>query len=455
LAHVHLSLQKMIDGGIYDHIAGGLCRYSTDAIWLAPHFEKMLYDNALLVTTLSSANLHSKNAAYANTIKHTIQFVETELKNPAGCYYAALDADSEGEEGKFYTWQKQEIQTLLAEDTALFCDFFGVLEQGNWEQVNILAKQMSIASLAKLHNITEAEASKKIKSALDILAQYRAKRVRPGTDDKLLFNWNALWLQALCMAYKATLEESYLELAQKLAAAIETTFKSKEQHYFHCAKNGTAKIAAFLDDYSYYIAALIVLYEVSGEETYLLRSKQIQIFVDSAFLSDENIFYNYTPKRQKDVIVQKIEVYDGATAAANSVLCGNLAKLGSIFDNQNWLQQSHKMLAAAKLLIEKHPSAFANWACLALHYHFGINEICITGPQNIALNQQVLAKFSANSLFFQKNANSLLPNLLHRSVNEKNVLYLCRNFVCKNGVAEVEELFQQLEKEHFNIAFPQ
>jgi uncharacterized protein len=454
LNQVGLSLQKMIDGGIYDQLAGGLCRYSTDDVWLAPHFEKMLYDNALLVTTLSQAYMYNKQNAFLSAIKHIVHFVETELKHSNGCYYAAIDADSEGVEGKFYTWQKQEIDGLLKEDSEFFCAYYGITETGNWEHTNILACQKTLSEVANAFSISEIETEQKINKAKQILLTARSKRIRPTTDDKLLLNWNALWLQALCMAYRATNEEKFANLAVALAADVEATFKDNNQQYYHAAKNGITKIAAFLDDYAYYIQALICLYEVTGMESYLLLAQDLQTAIDNSFLEKGSTFYTYTSLEQADVIVQKIEVYDGATASANSVVCQNLAKLGLVFENNNWLKQSENMLAAAKKLLEKHPSAFSNWACTALQYYFSVNEIVLPS-ENIAQKLQVLSTFVPNGLIFSNSANASLPILAQKPQNKKNELYLCRNFVCKNGVAGTEELFLEVEKEHFNIAFPQ
>jgi uncharacterized protein len=452
--HVNLSLQKMIDGGIYDQLAGGLCRYSTDDVWLAPHFEKMLYDNALLVNTLSQAYMHSKQNAFLAAIKHIAHFVETELKHSQGCYYAAIDADSESVEGKFYTWQKQEVEELLKDDSELFCTYYGITETGNWEHTNILARQKTLSEVANAFSITETEAEQIINQAKQILLTARSKRIRPTTDDKLLLNWNALWLQALCMAHRATNKENFINLAVALAEDIEATFKDNNQQYYHAAKNGVTKIAAFLDDYAYYIQALICLYEITGTENYLLLAQDLQTTIDDNFLENGSTFYSYTALKQCDVIVKKIEVYDGATASANSVVCQNLARLGLIFENNVWLKQSENMLAAAKKLLEKHPSAFSNWACSALQHYFSVNEIVLPS-ENTRQNLEVLSCFIPNGLISSNSAKTKLPILAQKPHNKKNELYLCRNFVCKNGVASINALFLDIEKEHFNIAFPQ
>lgn len=245
-----LSLDKMIDGGIYDQLGGGFARYSTDEKWLAPHFEKMLYDNALLLSALSEAYQLTQQKKYAAAIEETVGFIEREMLSPEGGFYSALDADSEGVEGKFYTWQKKEVENILGEGAALFCEVYDVSEEGNWEHTNILWRPVSMKKLADRNGITEEVLEDKMKLCKDKLLNERAKRARPGLDDKILLGWNALMITACCKAYAALGNKSYLKLAQANIHFLETNFRKENNEWHHTWKENKSKYKAFLDDYA-------------------------------------------------------------------------------------------------------------------------------------------------------------------------------------------------------------
>jgi uncharacterized protein YyaL (SSP411 family) len=279
-----LSLEKMIQGGIYDQLGGGFARYSTDAKWFAPHFEKMLYDNALLVNVLAEAYQLTHDESYARVIKETLAFVQRELTSSDGGFYSALDADSEGIEGKYYVWSKQEIDELLKDDADVFCKVYDVSEKGNWEHTNILWLPESIKSGADKFETDEIFLKNKLNICKAKLFEQRNNRVKPLLDDKILLGWNALMITACCKAYAATSEKLYLEMAEKNISFLENNL-SQNESWFHSWK-GNAKYSAFLDDYAYLIQAYIHLQEVTTKEKYLIKAKTVTEKVIES-LSDE------------------------------------------------------------------------------------------------------------------------------------------------------------------------
>jgi uncharacterized protein len=317
LEHAELSLTKMYRGGIYDQLAGGLCRYSTDNEWLAPHFEKMLYDNALFLISLSYAYLLTKKDIYKEAIKDVCNFLFTEMKSPTGGYYAALDADSEGVEGKFYVWSKAEIDNILRDDSSLFCAYYDVSENGNWEHHNILRILKPLSEVAAIFGLDEVIANERLKKCRELLLAERNKRIRPSTDDKIILGWNAMLVTAFCKAFSALQSAIYKDAAIDLFNFLQKEFVSKSGDYQHTYKNGQAKYPAFLDDHANFIDAAIHLQEITGDFKYLDFAKTLTFSVFEKFEDFESNFFFFTAVKQADVIMRKIELYDGATPSAN------------------------------------------------------------------------------------------------------------------------------------------
>ncbi|HRH59847.1 MAG TPA: thioredoxin domain-containing protein, partial [Chitinophagaceae bacterium] len=270
-----LSLDKMIQGGMYDQLGGGFARYSTDDKWLAPHFEKMLYDNALLLSALAEAYQLTADEKYKEAILHTITFIEREMITPDGGFYSALDADSEGVEGKFYVWQKEEIDEVLGRDSKLFCSIYDVSTHGNWEHTNILWLKESLEWHAQQMNINAEELKQKLDACKEKLLQQRAQRIRPVTDDKIITGWNSLMITALCKCYAASGNTSYLQLAENNIHFLEKNCRNEKGKWLHTFKNGVAKYNAFLDDYSYLIQAYLYLQQATGDAAYLSSATEL------------------------------------------------------------------------------------------------------------------------------------------------------------------------------------
>ena len=443
-----LSINKMLEGGIYDHVGGGFSRYSTDTEWLAPHFEKMLYDNALLLNVLCDSYQITKQKKYERTIRETIDFAVRELLHAEGGFYAALDADSEGEEGKFYVWDKVEIDEILGAEATMFCEFYDITEKGNWEGRNILRILKSVEIFTAEKNISENELEIILKNSLQKLLAQRNKRIRPITDDKILLGWNALMVTALCKAAAALGEEKYKELAEKTMAFMLKVFKKSHNSFecFHTYKNGIAKYPAFLDDYACLIQACIKLQEITSDVQYLDWAKEITQFVIDNFKDEATGYFFFTHKNQKDIILRKKEVYDGATPSGNSIMAENLYYLSVVFDNSGWYKLAEKITTSLAPAILRHPTSFAIWASLLLKHTFGINELVITGNNFSALRDQLLLQYMPEVILQTGvTENSNFPILKGKNPGDETLIYQCRQYSCKAPVNSVEKLMRQME----------
>jgi uncharacterized protein len=449
LLQAELSLIKMLNGGIYDQLAGGLSRYSTDEHWLAPHFEKMLYDNALFIIALSNAYLFTKKEVYKNAVEHVCDFLFAEMKDETGGYYAAIDADSEGLEGKFYVWNKAEIENLLGEAAPLFNAYYDVSEIGNWEHSNIMRVLKPLEEIAKLFDLTNDKAQISISNSKKKLLEERNKRIRPSTDDKILLGWNALLVTAFCKAYAVLQEEKYLLEATSLFSFIEKAFQDSNERYFHTYKKGKATYPAFLDDYAYLIEACIHLQEITANEMYLHKANDLTNYVLKHFSDENSPFLYFTEEGQKDIIVRKIEIYDGATPSPNSVMAKNLLYLSLVYDNKEWYKRCLVMTESLKTIITKHPTSFGIWAATAMNIAAGINEIAIIGNDMIPQLQKVLHHYLPNKILQASFLESDMPLLKGKVNSQKTFLFLCRNFECSSPSNSAEDLINSIENRVF------
>ncbi len=451
LLQAELSLLKMLHGGIYDQLAGGLCRYSTDNEWLAPHFEKMLYDNALFIVSLSNAYLLTKKELYKNAVKDVCHFLITEMKNKEGGYYAAIDADSEGVEGKFYIWDKSDIEDLLGEDADLFNSYYDVSENGNWEEKNILRILRPLEELAKSFDISMEAAEKIISSSKEKLLIERNKRIRPGTDDKIILSWNALLVTAFCKAYAVLQDEKYKDAAENLFQFLQKAFDDNNGGLLHTYKDGKAKYPAFLDDYAYLIEAAIQLQEITSNTDYLNFAKTLTNYVFDNFSDEESAYFFFTEIDQQDITIRKIELYDGATPSANGVMAKNLQYLSIVFDKQDWYEKAVSMIDSLKTILLKHPNSFGIWAATAINMAAGTNEITIIGNNMIPLLKDVLHAYIPNKILQSSILPSVMPLLIEKYVFQKTLLYLCRNSICNNPYEYTQDLLRDINIKVFNI----
>ena len=442
-----LSLDKMILGGIYDQIGGGFARYATDRNWLVPHFEKMLYDNALLLTTMSEAYQLTHKELYRETILQTIGFVKRDMCSPEGGFYSALDADSEGEEGKYYVWQKEEVDTLLGAEAALFCSYYDVTQEGNWEEKNILHVPVPEEEFARQHNLTGTDWKTSLQASSALLLEERSRRIPPQLDDKILLGWNALMTTALCKAYAALGDDRLRQLAERnMTFMLEKFANGNSGGLFHTYKEGTAKYPAFLDDYACLIQALICLQEITGNPEYLRKANVFTQFVINNFGEEAGMFY-FTHKEQKDVIIRKKEVYDGAVPSGNSTMAGNLLYLGIIFDMPVWKQQVVNMLNGIQEATIKYPTSFGNWSAVMYSWVAGVNEVVLAGQNLDTSWKEILHIFMPNRVlqisvpgFHDKS----FPLLEGKDVGAGPVIFLCKDYACHTPVFDTKSFIRLL-----------
>lgn len=428
-----------MEGGIYDQVGGGFARYSTDTEWLAPHFEKMLYDNALLISVLSEAYQSTKKERYKEVIDETIGFVRREMFHPANGFYSALDADSEGEEGKFYVWSMDEIQAVLGEDASLFCKYYDVTEGGNWESKNILRVKTPFKLFAEQNDVDEQRLKTVLETGKNKLLAERDKRIRPLLDDKIILGWNALMNSACSKAFMATGNPEYRQLAIDNMAFIMEKFRVGESGEFHHTwKNGVAKYPAFLDDYAFLVQALIQLQEITGNTGWLLKAKQVIEYVIDNFSEPGTGFFYFTKTGQSDVIVRKKEVYDGAVPSGNSVMAYNLYQLSVLFDKSEWKERSLNMVSSLALAVCKYPVSFGIWACLLQEMVAGSLEVVIVGEKYEKLRTDFFGQYLPHRVFMGSvTGNHEFPLLANKLVYGKTLIYLCKDFVCQQPVESI------------------
>jgi uncharacterized protein len=443
-----LCLDKMMAGGIYDHIGGGFCRYSTDRRWQIPHFEKMLYDNALLIYTYTEAYQLTKEPVYAEIINKSIEFIEQELTSPEGGFYGALDADSEGVEGKYYTWSKKEIDDLLGADSILFCAAYNIAEPGNWEDTNIVWMPSSLRKVAEAMQLTIDEVLKRLDASKKILFQERQKRIRPALDNKVLLSWNALTTTSLCKAYQVLQEERYLEMAKANIDFIEHYLYNKDRDLLHSWNKVTNMQTAFLDDYAALIQAYICLYQSTMETDYLMKAKILAERVIEKFSDNENVLFYFTPKQQADIPIRKTEVYDGATPSGNALMAHNFTILSVLFDIPDWKKRAEAMAAQMLRMAENYPSSFGAWCLLIQLFVNGLKEIAIVGKDFRLFAKQILHEYIPYKILQGAPEVNDQWQLLKQKIitpNETNI-YICENYQCHAPIKGFESFKNFLNK---------
>lgn len=441
LEHARLSLDKMIAGGIYDQLGGGFARYATDREWLAPHFEKMLYDNALLVTVLAEAYKLTGNELYRETIEETLAYVQRDLTHPDGGFYSAEDADSEGEEGKFYVWRKAEIEEALGDDAALFCAFYDVSEAGNWEHVNILHSQQTYEAFAATQGMDVKTLKINLRAGREKLLARRSRRVRPGLDDKILLDWNALMASAYAAAYTALGHAEYREAAvRSVDFLLEKMAQPSGDGLLHTWKNGVAQYRAFLDDYALLTAALIDVYQITFDQRYLEQAGKYADYVLRYFSDSESGLFFFTEENQDDVVLRKKDLYDNATPSGNSTMAHNLQRLGILLDRRDWRERATQMLLALRDTVARHPLSFERWAGAMGNEVHPLYEIAVIGDnakeKAVAL-QQI---FLPNKVVAASNQSTdALPLLAGKTGAPDTLIYVCRDFVCQQPIRTFDE----------------
>jgi len=446
LEAVTTTLDKMANGGIYDHIGGGFARYSTDDIWKVPHFEKMLYDNAELVSLYSNAYKLTGNELYKKVVYETLDFIEREMTDESGGFYSSLDADSEGEEGKYYVWTKQEIESLLNDNSELFCDYYSVSSIGNWEGNNILFIKHEKEDLLKKYQINEELFDSTISDSKKMLFEERSKRVRPGLDDKILTSWNALMLRGYVDAYTAFGEKKFLDAALKNGEFIINKMMNEDGRLNRNYKNGKSTINAFLDDYSYTIEAFISLYEATFNEKWIYAAKKLADYVIAHFKENESDFFFYTSDIDEPLIARKIDFSDNVTPSSNSSLALGLFKLSRFFYNEPYAELANNLVKSIKKSAIMNPTFHSYWLTAVINLAFPFYEVGIVGENFNREKSKIERMFLPNVILFGGMGEGSLEILKDRHTPGKTIIYVCENSVCQLPVENLDKAMKQILK---------
>ena len=449
--YIKKSLTKMAYGGIYDQISGGFSRYSVDNRWHIPHFEKMLYDNAQLVSIYSKAYLQDKNELYKNVVEGILGFVNEELSANNGAFYSSLDADSKNEndeleEGVFYSWTKQELKNLI-KDYELFANYYNVNTTGFWEKdLYVLIRNQSNAEFAKKNKLTKKELKSKIANWKSILSIERNKRKKPSLDDKILTSWNALMLQGYVDAYKAFDQKEYLDKAVKIAEFLLQKQLRSDGGLNRNFKNGKSTINGYAEDYATVIQAFISLHEITLDEKWLILSKEIMEYTIIHFYDSTSGMFFYTSKDDPNLIARKTEVIDGVISSSNSIIGNSLFKLGHYFYDKKMTEISEQMLNNLKTEIIKNPLGYSNWLHLMMNFTQPFYEVAVVGENANTITKELYKSYLPNILISASNKDSELPLLEFKYIDGKTLIYVCVNGTCKLPLADISEAVKNIKR---------
>jgi len=447
----------MAGGGMYDHLGGGFARYSVDAYWLVPHFEKMLYDNALLARIYLYAYQLTRNPSYRRVAEETLEYIIRDMTDRSGGFYSSEDADSEGEEGKFYVWSRAEIMDALGkENGAVFCEFFDVTEEGNFEQGKaILNTPLSLEEFANEKGTNVEELRKTINAGKRKLFHVREQRVRPGRDDKTLAAWNGLMLTAFAEAANILGRDDYREVAVRNAEFI-TTMMVKDGRQLRTYKSGRAKLNGYLEDYSYVIEGLVAVYEATFELKFFSQARELADTMIAKFWDEQDGGFYFTSSDHEELITRTKDHLDNATPSGNSVAAAALLKLGLLTHEQDYSNRAATILRSLHSAMSRYPSAFG--------YMLGALDFYLSEPKEIAL----IGKLDSHEIrsFVEEIYSRYIPNkviaasepgderapmeiklLMDRSVvGGQATAYVCRNYACLQPATKIEDFASRLEE---------
>lgn len=443
---VLFTLRKIGMGGIYDHLRGGFARYSVDGEWFAPHFEKMLYDNGQLMKLYAKAYQVSGEELFKEKVTETIAWLEAEMLQQDGGFFAAQDADSEGTEGKFYTWTSDELESILAEDMRWFVKLYNIKFKGNWEdEVNILFQTKSYEELSKEEGLSVSAYVNRLNRIKTKLLEVRNKRIYPGLDDKVLSGWNGLMVEGLVQAYLSIGEEKALKLALANGDFILDKMY-QDGILYRSYKNGKAYTPGFLEDYAAAIRGFISLYKATFDHKWLHTAKELTEIVLEQFYDETDGFFFFNNPTAEKLIANKKELFDNVIPASNSMMARNLQDLGLYFYEDRYLEISEKMLGAMKKLIVTEPGFLCNWASLYLSNLVPKAEIAIVGKGALAKANEMQASNSSNFVIAaSETVAENIPLLEYKSADSDGnaLIYVCFNKACQKPVSEVADALAQ------------
>ena len=454
LAAVELTCRRMANGGIYDHLGGGFARYSVDAYWLVPHFEKMLYDNALLSRLYLETYQATGDVFYRRIAEETLDYVLRDMTSGEGGFYSAEDADSEGVEGKFYIWTPEELEAALdPQEAALAARYWDVTEQGNFEGMNILHVPRPPETVADEFGLSEEELWDRILGIRGKLLAVRERRIRPGRDEKILAAWNGLMLRSFALAARVTGREDYREAAVKNATFILK--KLKEDGRIHRSyKDGRARFNGYLEDYAMVADGLVALYEATFETRWLVEADDLMDAVSELFWDEEKHAFYDTPTDHEELVTRPRDVYDSAMPSGTSVATETLLKLALLLARGDYRQRAEEVLEELAGGMEKVPGGFGRLLCALDFSTSEPREVVVVGeqgaPDTRALLERVYSRYLPNKVVAglspgDDEAGGLIPLLAQRTAREgRATAYVCVHYACQTPTTDPEELSRQL-----------
>ena len=446
LNYVKLTLNKMALGGIYDHVGGGFARYSTDSHWKVPHFEKMLYDNAQLVSLYSEAFRITKDALYSQVVLETLAFIEKSLTSPEGVFYSSLDADSEGEEGKYYTWSEDELIDALGDKYEFARKIFSIDQDGYWKDGRyILLINNDIKAVAERFGLSMPELLKALEEIKSLLNSRRDKRISPDTDTKVLTSWNALMIRAYVDAYHALNNEDYLDRAIKASEYLIEKASDGGGGLFHTI-GSKAPITGHLDDYCFLIEAIIALYQAGYDEKWLNKAKDLSDYAIKHFFDPTSGMFFYTSDLGPELIARKFEITDNVIPSSNSGIAHNLFLLAHFFEDSHYLDLSRQMIQNAISMMKEYPAGYSNWSLLYLNFAIPFYEAVICGNNSDMLGNEIQNRYIPNKILaLSKNASRLPLLIKERFIDGKTLVYVCVNNACLAPLENVEQAVKIME----------
>jgi len=446
---VMTTLDKMMMGGIYDQLEGGFARYSTDALWLVPHFEKMLYDNGQLVSLYAQAYAWSGKTEYLEVVRKTLDFVDKNWSDPSGGFYSSFDADSEGEEGKYYVWSIAELDHLIPEekDRKLFYTYYDIKPDGNWEHgKNILNRHRPVQEISKQNNITPEEFFNTLAKINNVLLEKRRTRIPPGLDDKILASWNGLMLQGYIDAYRISGEKPYLERALKNADFIQHLLIKDDYRIDRNFKNGKSTINGFLDDYANVIQAFLSLYQSTFDIKWLDLARGLTDHVMHHFDGDSSSLFYFTSDLDPPLIARRLEVSDNVIPSANSTMARNLLVLGELLYRTEYTDRAKQMLQQVWPLVKRdgQPSFYSNWCQLMLAVVKPPYEVAIVGKDYTTPLSALQKTYQPDALYLGGAEEGELQLLKYKLPEGQTLIYVCQNKICKLPTDDVTKALELL-----------
>lgn len=428
---VHLTLDRMAKGGIYDQVGGGFSRYSVDLLWKVPHFEKMLYDNGQLIGLYANAYRDHPSREYKKVVYQTVEWLEREMLDVSGAFYAAMDADSEGVEGKFYTWEKSELKSILGVDYVWAEEVYTINPKGVWEEDRyILLRGSNQDKVQKENQWSEEELFQQLERINRKLLSARNSRVRPGLDDKCITGWNALLMKGLCEAFVVFEEERFLETALQIAHWIMREQSRDDGGLWRTYKNRKSSIPGFLEDYAQVISGFIALYQVTFDKKWLLEAQRLCTFAITHFGDETSHMFFFTPEGT-ELIVRKMELNDNVIPSSNSTMARNLFYLGMYFHQNDYIERARQMLLNVYDGMEMYGSGYSNWAVLLNHFVYGVYEFVFSGNDtDVKAFRQEAGKLPlSNVIFARTDEEQPLPIAEGKHANEPRI-HVCTSGTC-------------------------